>query len=42
VAAFLVVDAKGKSIEDVAKSLSAVAKPAQTIFRAGDQDSAGT
>jgi len=26
----------------VAKPLSVVAKPAQTIFRAADQDSAGT
>jgi len=42
VAAFLAVDAEGKSLEDVAKPLSVVAKPAQTIFRAADQDSAGT
>ena len=42
VVAFLAVDAEGKSLEDVAKPLSVVAKPAQTIFRAGDQDSAGT
>jgi hypothetical protein len=42
VAALLAVDAEGKSLEDVAKPLSVVAKPAQTIFRAGDQDSAGT
>ena len=42
VAAFLAVDAEGKSLEDVAKPLSVVAKPAQTIFRAGGQDSAGT
>ena len=35
VAVFLAVDAEGKSLEDVAKPLSVVAKPAQTIFRAG-------
>ena len=36
VAAFLAVDAEGKSLEDIAKPLSVIAKPAQTIFRAGD------
>jgi MFS family permease len=36
VAAFLAVDAEGKSLEDVATPLSVVAKPAETIFRAGD------
>ncbi|HTZ26502.1 MAG TPA: MFS transporter [Streptosporangiaceae bacterium] len=41
VAAFLAVDAEGKSLEDVAKPLSVVAKPPETIFRAGGQDSAG-
>jgi len=41
VAAFPAVDAEGKPLEDVAKPLAVVAKPAQTIFRAGDQDSAG-
>ena len=41
VAAFLAVDAEGKSLEDVAKPLSVVAKPAQGVFRAGDQDNAG-
>ena len=35
VAAFLGVDAEGKALEDVAKPLSVIAKPAQTIFRAG-------
>ena len=36
VAAFLAVDAEGKSLEDVARPLSVVAKPAQAIFRSGD------
>jgi MFS family permease len=36
VAAFLAVDAEGKSLEDVATPLSVVAKPAQGIFRGGD------
>jgi MFS family permease len=36
VAAFLAVDAEGKSLEDVAKPLSVVAKPAQGVFRGGD------
>jgi MFS family permease len=36
VAAFLAVDAEGKSLEDVAKPLSVVAKPAQGVFRSGD------
>jgi len=36
VAAFLAVDAEGKSLEDIAKPLSVIAKPAQTIFRTGD------
>jgi len=35
VAAFLAVDAEGKSLEDVAKPLSVIAEPAATIFRAG-------
>jgi len=35
VAAFLAVDAEGKSLEDVAKPLSVIAKPAATIFRSG-------
>ena len=37
VAAFLGVDAEGKSLEDVARPLSVIAKPAQAIFRAGGQ-----
>jgi MFS family permease len=37
VAAFLGVDAEGKSLEDVARPLSVIAKPAQAIFRAGSQ-----
>jgi MFS family permease len=35
VAAFLAVDAEGKSLEDIATPLSVIAKPPQTIFRAG-------
>src|ERR1700746_1273652 len=35
VAAFLAVDAEGKSLEDVATPLSVIAKPAEAIFRAG-------
>jgi MFS family permease len=35
VAAFLAVDAEGKSLEDVAKPLSVIAKPAESIFRTG-------
>jgi len=37
VAAFLGVDAEGKSLEDVATPLSVIAKPAQAIFRPGGQ-----
>jgi MFS family permease len=37
VAAFLGVDAEGKSLEDVARPLSVVAKPPQAIFRPGGQ-----
>ena len=37
VAAFLAVDAEGKSLEDIATPLSVIAKPAQTIFRSGDR-----
>jgi MFS family permease len=33
---FLGVDAEGKSLEDVAKPLSVIAKPSATAFRAGD------
>jgi hypothetical protein len=35
VAVFLAVDAEGKALEDIAKPLSVVAKPAEAIFRAG-------
>ena len=41
VAAFLAVDAEGKSLEDVATPLSVIAKPAATIFRAGDTREGG-
>jgi len=37
VAAFLAVDAEGKSLEDIAKPLSVIAKPSETIFRAGGE-----
>jgi MFS family permease len=39
VAAFLAVDAEGKSLEDIATPLGVIAKPPQTIFRAGDHPS---
>jgi MFS family permease len=35
VAAFLAVNAEGKSLEDIATPLSVIAKPAEAIFRAG-------
>ncbi|HET9973528.1 MAG TPA: hypothetical protein VFQ68_35210, partial [Streptosporangiaceae bacterium] len=35
VAAFLAVDAEGKSLEDVATPLSVIAKPPEAIFRVG-------
>ena len=35
VAAFLAVNAEGKSLEDVATPLSVIAKPAEAIFRSG-------
>jgi MFS family permease len=35
VAAFLAVDAEGKSLEDVARPLGVIGKPPETIFRAG-------
>ena len=41
VAAFLAVDAEGKSLEDVATPLSVIAKPAQAIFRTGDPRQGG-
>ena len=34
VAVFQAVDAEGKALEDIAKPLSVVAKPAEAIFRA--------
>jgi MFS family permease len=41
VAAFLGVNAEGKSLEEVARPLSVVAKPPQAVFRAGDRRQAG-
>ena len=41
VAAFLAVDAEGKSLEDIAKPLSVIAKPPSTIFRTGDPRDGG-
>ena len=38
VAVFLAVDAEGKSLEDVARPLSVIAKPAEAIFRAGGDE----
>jgi MFS family permease len=38
VAVFFAVDAEGKSLEDVARPLSVVAKPPGTIFRAGSHE----
>ncbi|HEY1626106.1 MAG TPA: MFS transporter [Streptosporangiaceae bacterium] len=38
VAAFLGVAAEGKSLEDVAKPLGVIAKPAQAIFRSGHEN----
>ncbi|HXL91411.1 MAG TPA: MFS transporter [Streptosporangiaceae bacterium] len=38
VAVFFAVDAEGKSLEDVARPLSLVAKPPSTIFRAGSHE----
>jgi MFS family permease len=35
VAVFFAVDAEGKSLEDIAKPLSVIGKPAEAIFRAG-------
>jgi len=42
VAAFLAVDAEGKSLEDVARPLSVIAKPAEAIFRTGDPHVGGS
>ena len=41
VAAFLAVDAEGKSLEDIARPLSVIAKPAEAIFRTGDPREGG-
>ncbi len=38
VAVFFAVDAEGKSLEDIAKPLSVIAKPSEAIFRAGARD----
>jgi MFS family permease len=38
VAVFFAVDAEGKSLEDVARPLSVIAKPAEAIFRAGGEE----
>jgi MFS family permease len=40
-AVFFGVNAEGKALEDIAKPLSVVAKPAQTIFRTGGSTGAG-
>ena len=40
VAAFLAVDAEGKSLEDIAKPLSVIGRPPEAIFRAGGAGSA--
>ena len=37
VAAFLAVDAEGKSLEDVARPLSVIGKPSEAIFRTGGE-----
>ena len=41
VAAFLAVDAEGKSLEDVAKPLSVIGGSAEAIFRSGAPRLAG-
>ena len=41
VAAFLAVDAEGKSLEDVAKPLGVIAGSAEGIFRSGDPRQGG-
>jgi MFS family permease len=41
VAAFLAVDAEGKSLEDVAKPLGVIAGSAESIFRSGDPRQGG-
>ena len=37
VAIFFGVDAEGKSLEDVARPLSVIGKPSETIFRSGSE-----
>jgi MFS family permease len=41
VAVFFAVDAEGKSLEDVARPLSVLAKPPEAIFRSGDPRQGG-
>jgi hypothetical protein len=41
VAAFLAVDAEGKSLEDVAKPLGVIGGSAEGIFRSGDPRQGG-
>jgi MFS family permease len=41
VAVFFAVDAEGKSLEDVARPLSVIAKPPEAIFRTGDPREGG-
>ena len=41
VAVFCAVDAEGKSLEDVARPLSVIAKPSEAIFRSGDPRQGG-
>lgn len=41
VAAFLAVDAEGKSLEDIAKPLGVIGGSAEGIFRSGDPGKAG-
>ena len=41
VAAFLAVDAEGKSLEDVARPLGVIAGSAEGIFRSGDPRQGG-
>lgn len=39
-AVFFGVNAEGKALEDIAKPLSVISKPAQAIFRTGDPGTA--
>jgi len=41
VAAFLAVDAEGKSLEDIAKPLSVIGGSSEGIFRSGDPRQGG-